>query len=328
MERVAGSDGCRSCVILQIVTRRLRALLLVVGLLAAGGAAIIGLEYYRSRQLANIAGVLKRLPTAHATVLHVDVSSLRRSGLLERLSASDVVEEPEYRAFVARTGFNYKKDLDSATVAFAPEGVFFILKGRFDWNSLKEYVARERGSCRSGLCEMTGSKPERIISFLPLRSEVMGMAVSPSPGAASLLRKASDRTRPVAAPAEPLWVSFPPSSLREFEQLPPGTRSFARAMQSADQVLLSLGADGEKLHASLLVDCRSETDARTLAAHLSKTTDLLRSMILREKQTPNPSDLSGVLTSGVFRQEGTRVHGKWPLGPGFLENMLSGRGGD
>jgi hypothetical protein len=278
--------------------------------------------------LADVAGVLKRLPTAHATVLHLDVVALRRSGLLEKLAASNVVEEPEYRAFVSRTGFNYKKDLDAATVAFAPEGVFFILKGRFDWNALKEYVARERGSCRSGLCEMTGSKPDRIISFLPLRSEVMGMAVSASPGAASLLRKESDRTRSVAVPSEPLWVSFPPSSLRELEQLPAGTRSFARAMQSADQVLLSLGASGDKLHATLLVDCRSEGDARTLAEHLSKTTDLLRSMIVRENQTPNPSDLSGVLTSGVFRQEGTRVHGKWPLGPLFLENMLNGRGGD
>jgi hypothetical protein len=51
-------------------------------------------------------------------------------------------------------------------------------------------------------------------------------------------------------------------------------------------------------------------------------------MIARERQTPNPSDLSGVLTSGVFRQEGTRVHGSWPLGPAFLENLLDGRGGD
>jgi hypothetical protein len=310
------------------VTRRQRALLLMGAGLAIGGGAIIGFEYYRSWQLADLGRVLQRLPTAYATVLHVDVAALRKSRVLDQFAASNAVEEPEYRAFVSRTGFDYKKDLDGATVAFAPEGVFFILKGRFDWSALKSYVDRERGSCRSGLCEMTGSKPDRIISFLPLRSGVMGMAVSSSPGAAALLRKESDRRRDVAPPDEPLWVSFPPSSLKELDRLPAGTRSFARAMQTAEQVLVSIGGDDGKLQANLLVDCRSASDAQTLAAHLSKTTELLRSMIERENQTPNPSDLSGVLTSGVFRQEGTRVRGTWPLGPGFLENMLSGRGGD
>jgi hypothetical protein len=256
------------------------------------------------------------------------VDALRKGGILGRVAPDGAVEEPEYRAFVARTGFDYKTDLDSATVAFAPEGVFFLLKGRFEWNTLKDYVARERGSCRRGLCEMVGSKPDRMISFLPLRSNVMGMAVSPSPGAAVVLRRNSDRTREIAEQDEPVWVSIPPASLRELENLPPGTRSFARAMQNSDQVILSLGSDSSGMRAKLLVHCRSEADARTLAARLRETTELLRSMIARERQTPNPSDLSGVLTSGDFRQEGTRVYGAWPLGPLFLENLLSGRGGD
>jgi len=293
-----------------------------------GAAAILGLEYYRSRQFASTAAVLERLPTAYATVLHIDMEPLRRNGVLGRVSANEVVEEPEYRAFVGSTGFDYKKDLDSATVAFAPEGVFFILKGRFDWNALKAHVERERGSCRNGLCEMAGSKPDRMISFLPLRSNVMGMAVSPSPGAAALLRSRSDRTRDVSVQNEPLWISIPPARLEELQNLPPGTRSFARAMQNSDQVILSLGSDDGRMRAKLLVQCRSEADAQALAARLRETTELLRKMIARERHTPNPSDLSGVLTSGVFRQEGTQVHGAWPLGPMFLENLLNGSGGD
>jgi hypothetical protein len=303
-------------------------LLLLGAVVLLGAAAILALEYYRSRQFASAAAVLQRLPTAYAAVLHINVDSLRESGILARVSAADVVEEPEYRAFVSRTGFDYKRDLDTATVAFAPEGVFFILKGRFNWNALKAYVERERGACRDGLCEMAGSKPDRMISFLPLRSNVMGMAVSPSPGAATVLRSRSDRTRDIAVQDEPLWISIPPASLEELDKLPPGTRSFARAMQNSDQVILSLGPGDGGMRAKLLVQCRSEADAQTLAVRLRETTELLRKMIARERQTPNPSDLSGVLTSGVFRQEGTRVHGAWPLGPAFLENLLDGSGGD
>jgi hypothetical protein len=93
-------------------------------------------------------------------------------------------------------------------------------------------------------------------------------------------------------------------------------------------VVLSLGSDGAGLRARLLVQCRSEADAQTLTARLRETTELLRNMIARERHTPNPSDLSGVLTSGAFRQEGSRVYGAWPLGPTFLENLFGGRGGD
>jgi hypothetical protein len=303
-------------------------LLLLGAVVLLGAAAIVALEFYRSRQFAAVAAVLQRLPTAYATVLHIDVDALRRSGVLDRVSAGEVVEEPEYRAFVNRTGFDYKRDLDSATVAFAPEGVFFILKGRFDWNALKTYVSRERGACRDGVCELAGSRPDRLISFLPLRSDVMGMAVSPSPGAAAVLRNRSDRTRNVAVQDEPLWVSIPPASLEQLESLPPGTRSFARAMQNSEQVVLSLGSGDRGMQAKLVVHCRSEADAQTLAARLRETTELLRKMIARERQSPNPGDLSGVLTSGVFRHEGARVHGAWPLEPAFLENLLNGRGGD
>ena len=44
-----------------------------------------------------------------------------------------------------------------------------------------------------------------------------------------------------------------------------------------------------------------------LAAELNKTTGLLRDMIEREHQKPNPADLSGFLTSGAFQSSGARV---------------------
>jgi hypothetical protein len=51
---------------------------------------------------------------------------------------------------------------------------------------------------------------------------------------------------------------------------------------------------------------------------------MLREMIAREHQTPNPRDLSGVLTSGTFNHLGTRVLGSWPLEKGFVEGLLGG----
>jgi hypothetical protein len=48
-------------------------------------------------------------------------------------------------------------------------------------------------------------------------------------------------------------------------------------------------------------------------------------MIEREKLKPNPHDLSGLLTAGVFKQQDKRVTGHWPLDRGFVESLASGK---
>jgi hypothetical protein len=47
-------------------------------------------------------------------------------------------------------------------------------------------------------------------------------------------------------------------------------------------------------------------------------------MIERERQTPNPADLSGVLTSGTFKAVGKKVFGYWPIERVFVTKMLGG----
>jgi hypothetical protein len=47
-------------------------------------------------------------------------------------------------------------------------------------------------------------------------------------------------------------------------------------------------------------------------------------MIARENHSPNPADLSGVLTAGSFHQTDTRVIGYWPIERSFVENLLGG----
>jgi hypothetical protein len=98
---------------------------------------------------------------------------------------------------------------------------------------------------------------------------------------------------------------------------------FARSLTSADQVTISIGPHGERFEAKLNVRCRSERDAAALASELERATGLLRDMILREKQAPNPRDLSGVLSAGKFRAQGRLVLGSWPIQKGFVEEMFS-----
>ena len=73
------------------------------------------------------------------------------------------------------------------------------------------------------------------------------------------------------------------------------------------------------------VVCRDAREAGILAAQFQKLTSVLREIIAKEKQTPNPADLSGVLTAGVFRQEDVRVIGRWPIERAFLDNLVGKR---
>jgi hypothetical protein len=294
--------------------------LLIVGIAAACGVSVWGVAWYRSRSLTP-ASLLKRIPAEDALVAYIDFSELRRGGLLQLLDGSKAGEDAEYQSFVRQTQFDYKKDLDTAIVAFAPTGRFLLLKGRFDWKSLRAYVESQNGKCANSFCRMTGSAPERRISFFPLRSNLMALAVSPDESAA--LRLNSVASGPEAqVPAAPVWLSIPTSVLKSSDSLPAGTRMFARSMERAETVTLAFGPEGDGLAARLNVRCPNEQEAADLASQLTRTTALLREMIEREHQKPNPADLSGVLTSGAFRSEGRRVLGYWPIQRVFVQNVL------
>jgi hypothetical protein len=255
-------------------------------------------------------------------VLGVDFAALRRAGVLGSLGGG-VTEEADYKTFVARTGFDYKRDLDHALLAFAPRAKYFLLRGRFNWKALESYASAEGGGCRNSVCRMTGSAPERKISFFPLHDGVMAMAVSPDDNAVDALRNRG-ASATLTIPGDPIWLTLPQAAIRSGDVLPTGTRMFARSIEQAESVILSLGPEAARFAARLDVRCRNSQEASDIASQLNRTTSLLRDFIAREKQRPNPGDLSGVLTSGTFRSEGTRVHGYWPIERSFLDNLLSG----
>ena len=278
------------------------------------------------------AALMKRLPTADALVVYFDFAALRRAGVLSLVESQKAGADPEYQDFVRKTGFDYQRDLDTAIAAFAPTGKYLLLHGRFDWNRLRSYVQSEGGRCDKELCRMAGSTPDRQISFFPLgfswmrplRGNWMALAVSRDESAALRMQN-ENPSAAFGLPVAPVWLSIPSAVLKSGENLPTGTRPFARSMANADSVILSFAPDANRLDAKLDVRCHSNQDAAELVSQLSRTTELLRAMIVREHHTPNPADLSGVLTSGSFRNEGPRVFGYWPIERAFLENLLGGQ---
>jgi hypothetical protein len=99
---------------------------------------------------------------------------------------------------------------------------------------------------------------------------------------------------------------------------------FARSLERAQAVTLAVVPEGDRFAAKLNVRCADAAAATALAADLNKTTGLLREMIEREHQKPNPADLSGFLTSGAFRSEAARVAGYWPITRALIQNLLGG----
>jgi hypothetical protein len=304
------------------VNSKRRAWLLVSVVAAICAAAVWSVASYRSRAM-EARALLKRLPTSDALVLFVDLAALRRAGILNMFDSEKVTEDADYQEFVRSTDFDYKQDLDAALAAFAPSGKYLLLRGRFDWKSLRSYVVAQNGTCYNTLCRMAGSTPQRRISFFPLQQNVMALAVSEDESAALRMQNAASGPES-EIPNAPVWLSIPSSILKSAENLPAGARPFARSMEGARSVFLSFAPDGRRLAARLEVRCENSQQAADLVSELSRTTTLLRQMIEKEHHSLNATNLSGVLTSGSFRNEGSRVLGYWPIERAFVQNLLAG----
>ncbi|MBI1788986.1 MAG: hypothetical protein HYR60_15755 [Acidobacteria bacterium] len=297
-------------------------------LLAWGGiavvAAVAALVIFRSPGPSTPRELLRHLPAQNAPVLSVDFEALRRSGILALLAAAKVDQEPEYKTFVAKTAFDYSRDLDRALLAFHSSGVYFLLHGRFDWLKLEAYAREQGGSCVNSLCRMPGSSPDRRISFFLLRRDLMALAVSADDWAASKMSEPSAAPPPIFPPSEPVWLFLPQAALRKADSFPTGTQLFVKAMEDAESLTLSLGTSGPAIEARLDVLCPTAREAALLATTLERITKLLRDLIAREKTQPKPGDFAQLLMSGVFQQQDRHVSGKWPVDRALIES-LAGR---
>jgi len=302
------------------VTPKLRAWVLVLMVTALCGASVWGVVWYRSRTITP-AAMLRRMPARNAVVLYVDFRELRRGGILQLLDGSKVGEDPEYRAFVQQTEFDYKQDLDAALVAFAPAGKFMLVRGHFEWATLRAYVAAQEGRCNNTFCKVTGSTPDRHISFFPVQSNLMALAVSSDDSAALRMNETAPGPDP-EIPNAPIWLSIPPSIMKSGQKLPDGTHMFASGLERAEAATLAVVPEGKRYAAKLNVRCSTDADAVQVRSDLAAATATLHKMIVLDRQTPDA--FATFLSSGTFSNEGRRVYGYWPIELAFVQTMLAG----
>jgi len=301
------------------------ALLAVVLCAAAVGLGVGLVQWRHSTRPYTAADLIACLPPDPATHVFIDVELLRRAGLLDLLAGSKASEEPDYRHFVEQTGFDYRTDLGAIAAAFSHGNVYFALRARYDWKRLSAYATSQGGECRGDICSMPGSRPERRISFYPLKRDVLALAVSPEDRGVLLVGPNQWKTVPVLPP-DPVWVSAPAFEFADLKNFPEGTHAFFSPLAQAQQVIFAAGQQGQRLQIRLEATYASPDAAASFAKQLKGTTDLLNRMLAREHMKSNPKDLSGVLTAGTFEQQGDRVVGTWPIERTFVESLASGKG--
>lgn len=297
-------------------------LALLVVALCAGAVGVV--RWWRVSTTYDAARMLAALPAEKATLVYLDTGFLRQSGMLDLLAGSKAVEEPDYRKFVEQTGFDYRKDLDAVAAAFADNHVYITLRGRFQWKQLNSYAESQGGECRYSVCSMPGSSLERNISFYPLTSSALALAVSSDPRAVTSIGPGARKIQ-APAPLEPVWMSVPAAVFNRLDGFPDGTRAFLSPLAHAEKITFAAGPKGDRLQLRLEVACSTPAAAADLARQLSSVTSVLKSMIEREHMTPNPRDLSGVLVAGTFQQSQSTVIATWPVERGFVEALASGQ---
>ncbi|MBL8228191.1 MAG: hypothetical protein JNL98_06925 [Bryobacterales bacterium] len=294
-------------------------------LAAVAFAAIAVAVYWRytQRPLPD-AELLGRLPLAGRVVVRLDVAALRSSGLLDSLAGAANIEEADYKQFVAETGFNYRRDLDTVLLSHSPNEASFLLTGRFQWSRLQAYAAKQGGSCSNGICRVKSSTPGRNVSFARINSCTLAMASSIETDAARTMLAPPAPIVDTEYPSAPVWFVIPSERLQDEKILPTGTRMFATALGNPERLTLSIGPQGNGFTATLSARYPSIENAAQTLIEMNAATKLLQRLLRLEHKEPNPRDLTGVLNKGEFRVEGSRLTATWPIERVFFENLLGG----
>jgi hypothetical protein len=305
-------------------TRQLVVLLLVV--CAVAGGAIYRL---RTRRATRSSDLVAYLPTADASVVYIDVDTLRRSGILGLLAGSKTAEEPDYEQFVRETKFDYRQDLDAVAAALKDGRIYFALRGRFHWKDLADYTVRQGGSCHKDFCVVAGSQPNRRISFYLLEPDLMAMAVGPDDFGAyevtsNKVASKSDKPAP-AASKDPVWALIPAAALQGMDSLPVAAKAYVPALRGAEQIVFSISANSaQQLRLGAHVTCKDPAAAAALLTQFEAVTKALGELLARQSQKPDPADLSEVLVAGSFRRDERQVYGAWPIPKAFVDSIAGG----
>lgn len=285
------------------------------------GSIIFGAWLWLSyQQGATLPVLIQHLPGQNAAMGFASVEALRQSGMLKP-DATPSAREPEYETFIRKSGFNWENDLDSIVWSFTSDARFFFVTGRFDWARLQEFVKEEGGECRDEFCTISGSQPDRQISFFPWRNNVMALAVSQDRYAADRLRL--EYRHGIAATEAPFWLHLTGTALKDADPLAPGLKGFLRLLERTQHATIYLVPKDDAFSLELRAQCENADVASSLGADFTKLTEWLNQLLKIEKQEPSDAEFASVLATGKFAANGTIVEGSWPVSRNFLLSLIS-----
>ena len=287
-------------------------------------AVVLGINYYRHRFVRSNEDLLRLLPSGDATKFFADVQLLRKAGMLKLLEGAKVQHDSDYGSFVRQSGFNYEKDLDTLAGASQGDQLFFLLRGRFHWDQLRQYASAHDGSCAGNLCKVPAPKNGRWAGFFLVQPDVLAVTIATNPHTVNQLRPPLHKPS-APLPEQPVWVSLSESLLKNPVDLPLPLRIFAVALQSSHPVVLSLDAaaegTGSAFKLQLDAACQNQAAAETVRSQLEIQTKMLKLELARERQQPNPADLTGLLTAGSFEVANSHLIGVWPVRTELLQAL-------
>jgi hypothetical protein len=299
---------------------------MMVVLAALGAAGIYGLLVWnRAYSDPALVELLGRLPEKDALTVHVDLASVRASGLASLLEGSAVEEELEYRRFVTETGFDWKTDLDAVTATRHKSEWYFFVRGRFDMDKLRNYALSRGGTCKNGFCDAPGATLGRRVSFYPLSSRVLALASSEAANAVfNIYRKPRELTWPGGIPEGSIWVSLNGSFLAGDPALPAGGRLFGKVLSETERATFGITGGLDGLALTMRAYSRSDADAVNVKTQLEGVTTEFRKYFDRIGQQAQTDDLSGLLLAGQFETAGREVRGRWPVSTALLKKLTAG----
>ncbi|MCC6588118.1 MAG: hypothetical protein IT168_15600 [Bryobacterales bacterium] len=283
------------------------------------------LEWTRRRADLSDEALYRRLPLDRAVLVSVNVQQMRSAGMLDLLVGSRAAEEFDYKRFIDDTAFDYRQDLDVVMGAFAKNRNLFLLKGRFDWDRIRKWAESRGVKCVNGYCGGDTTRTGRSVSFFMLFPTVMAVGIGEDTNAAYDLQIVRDLPSGAGMPSQPFWIRLPSSVLEDPQSLPAGTKAFASGVKGAERITLGVGPGGEAFEIEMQAIFKDDQQASEARKYLQDMTGTLQAFFRRDKQQPNENDLSGVLVSGRFTQDGSRVVGKWPIRWRFLEAIAGGK---
>jgi hypothetical protein len=298
----------------------LNLLLLLIGIAAVFG----GIDWYQHRFVRSDTDLLKLLPGDDATVFFARVGLLRRAGMLGLVRNTGERRDSDYEAFVRETGFDYWKNLDAAAGSIQENAALMVARGRFDWDRIRVYVRRQGGVCANDHCELPSSSAGKWIGIVRIQRDVLGVALGNQRALTAQIHP-GQKALAGALSAYPVWVKIAPHLVRDPASVPAALRIFLISLQPAASVVIALGpARDENKNAfdiELSALCNSAVAADTVRKQLEIQTNMLKLELAREHQKPNPADLTGLLTAGVFDTSGKEVRGEWPVTKELLKTL-------